>query len=231
MRFYVSQQRINVPLLLFYVSWQRNAGKLMRFVNPQQGIATPGKFRTNDQMRLLAYCTLPINTRRCSRCLIASAELRNQFNGLKDLIDAIPTAPPLSAVLVAGTDAGGANIINVGSNGFGGSLAVGDVGISGSLGLRTSSGTLRLTAAGGGSTVIIENGSGAGQVIIQPSYVQMMNGTFQATASHVGFFGSTGAVQQGPVADASGGSTVDDEARAAINSALAALRAYGLLAP
>ena len=160
-----------------------------------------------------------------------SEEMRNQFNGLKDLIDAIPTAPPLSAVLVAGSDAGGANITNVGSNGFGGSLAVGGVGISGSLGLCTSSGTLRLTAAGGGSTVIIENGSGAGQVIIQPSYVQLMGGKFQATASQIGFFGSTGAVQQGPVADASGGSTVYDEARAAINSALAALRAYGLLAP
>src|ERR1041384_4078579 len=145
---------------------------------------------------------------------VDAVELRNQFTGLKTLIDEnIPAsekgaangvatldgagvleqpvnAPPLSAVLVAGADAGGANITNVGSNGFGGSLAVGDVGLSGSLGLRTSSGTLRLTAAGGGSTVIIENGSGAGQVIVQSSYVQLMNGTFQATASQVGFFGS-----------------------------------------
>src|ERR1043166_9006842 len=173
---------------------------------------------------------MPYNPNEPQNGEIVDADfLRAQFNDLKDLIDTAP-APTLSVVLVAGADAGGANITNVGSNGFGGSLAVGDVGVSGSLGLRTSSGTLRLTAAGGGSTVIIENGSGAGQVIVQSSYVQMMNGTFQATASQIGFFGSTEAAQQGPVADATGGSTVDDEARAAINSALAALRAYGLLA-
>lgn len=37
--------------------------------------------------------------------------------------------------------------------------------------------------------------------------------------------------QQGPIANAAGGLTVDAEARAALNALLAAMRAYGLLKP
>lgn len=36
--------------------------------------------------------------------------------------------------------------------------------------------------------------------------------------------------QQGPIANAAGGITVDAEARAALNALLAALRAYGFIA-
>ena len=54
-----------------------------------------------------------------------SAEMRNQFNGLKELIDAIPAGatPTLAQVLAAGTDANGQPIthllsLNLGTGGF-----------------------------------------------------------------------------------------------------------------
>jgi len=51
-----------------------------------------------------------------------------------------------------------------------------------------------------------------------------------ATDQLIGFYNTTPVNQPAGVADASGGSTVDGEARAAINSALAALRELGLIA-
>lgn len=51
------------------------------------------------------------------------------------------------------------------------------------------------------------------------------------TAQKLGFWGATPVVQQAAISDASGGAVVDDQARAAINSALAVLRTLGIIAP
>lgn len=56
--------------------------------------------------------------------------------------------------------------------------------------------------------------------------------SFRVKAGKVGFFdraGTGGVVQQNHIADPSGGSTTDAEARAAIDAILDALEAYGLL--
>jgi hypothetical protein len=51
-----------------------------------------------------------------------------------------------------------------------------------------------------------------------------------STTQKLAFFNSTPVAQQSAVADAGGGSTVDAEARSAINGVLARLRTYGLIA-
>jgi hypothetical protein len=51
-----------------------------------------------------------------------------------------------------------------------------------------------------------------------------------ATTQKLAFFNSTPVSQQATIADASGGATVDAEARAAVNDVLARLRTYGLIA-
>jgi len=52
-----------------------------------------------------------------------------------------------------------------------------------------------------------------------------------STSQKIGFWNATPAIQPTAVADASGGATVDTEARAALNDLLARMRTIGLMAP
>lgn len=47
--------------------------------------------------------------------------------------------------------------------------------------------------------------------------------------SQVGFFGKDAVKQASAIADASGGATIDSQARTALNSLLATLRTYGII--
>jgi hypothetical protein len=51
------------------------------------------------------------------------------------------------------------------------------------------------------------------------------------TSGTVGFYGKTPVAQPAAIANPAGGTTVDAEARAAVNSILVALRDLGLIAP
>ncbi len=65
-----------------------------------------------------------------------------------------------------------------------------------------------------------------GRRIIMGKSTGLQIGT--STNQILGFF-QEGVVQQGPISDASGGLTVDTQARAAINTLLDDLRGYGLI--
>jgi hypothetical protein len=51
-----------------------------------------------------------------------------------------------------------------------------------------------------------------------------------ATNQKIGFFNATPVVQQSTISDPSGGTTVDAEARTAINTLIDRLQAFGLIA-
>jgi hypothetical protein len=73
------------------------------------------------------------------------------------------------------------------------------------------------------------NTAASGSVILSPSGTTLFEAKVSA-GSKIGFFGVTPVVQKTAIADASGGATIDAEARTALNALLAGMRAYGLVA-
>lgn len=77
------------------------------------------------------------------------------------------------------------------------------------------------------NTILALSGKGTSAVQLRAG-----NGTVRVAVDNtgLGFFGASPAAQPTAVADASGGATVDTEARAALNALLARLRTLGLIA-
>jgi trimeric autotransporter adhesin len=90
--------------------------------------------------------------------------------------------------------------------------------VAGDLDIYTSSGTDALAL------------SASGHLYIQASGSTVFDCHRVAGTNYIAFFGATPVAKQAHIADPSGGSTVDSEARTAINAALLALETYGLLA-
>ena len=120
--------------------------------------------------------------------------------------------------------------------------------LTGGLG-TTSGGNLVIKGGYGsdhGGDVILETGEGsdqnAGDLIIRSGSAGVDRGfvivsiatntnELRITENKIGFFGATPTTRPTAVADASGGSVVDTQARAALNALLARLRTLGLITP
>lgn len=68
-----------------------------------------------------------------------------------------------------------------------------------------------------------------GQLTVADNLV--LNGQLDQNGSQVGFYGAATVTQRAAIADATGGTTIDTEARTALNAALQALRDLGLVTP
>lgn len=133
--------------------------------------------------------------------------------------------------LASGADGGTLDIQNTRSSGGVYASAI-FINQGGNVGIGTASPTQRLDVSGGiGATTLSLSGDATLTDAVN-AILGTTTGTKWATAAaqKQAWWGATPVVQGAAIADAAGGATVDAEARTAINTLLARMRTYGLIA-